>query len=51
VRLLVLGGQLQGTEITYLAKAAGWEVTVVDLDQYQTSGVAGKSTTKVAVSD
>jgi len=30
MKLLVLGGQLQGTEITYLAKAAGWEVTVVD---------------------
>ncbi|MCL2883109.1 MAG: 3-methylornithine--L-lysine ligase PylC [Coriobacteriia bacterium] len=30
MKLLVLGGQLQGTEITYLAKAAGWEVTVAD---------------------
>lgn len=30
MRLLVLGGQLQGTEITYLAKQAGWDVTVVD---------------------
>ncbi|MCL2751068.1 MAG: ATP-grasp domain-containing protein, partial [Coriobacteriia bacterium] len=30
MRLLVLGGQLQGTEITYLAKEAGWTVSVVD---------------------
>lgn len=30
MRVLVVGGQLQGMEITYLAKAAGWEVTLVD---------------------
>ena len=33
MRLLVLGGQLQGTEITYLAKEAEWEVTVIDRNE------------------
>jgi pyrrolysine biosynthesis protein PylC len=33
VKVLVLGGQLQGTEITYLAKECGWHVTVVDRNE------------------
>lgn len=33
MKVLVLGGQLQGTEITYLAQQAGWEVTVADRNE------------------
>ena len=30
MRVAVIGGNLQGVEATYLAKKAGWEVTVID---------------------
>jgi pyrrolysine biosynthesis protein PylC len=32
MRLLVAGGRLQGTEAAYLAREAGWEVLVADVD-------------------
>lgn len=33
MNVLVIGGRLQGSEITYLAKEAGWHVTLVDRDE------------------
>lgn len=32
MRIVVLGGKLQGVEATYLAHQAGWEVTLIDKD-------------------
>ncbi|SHJ10965.1 3-methylornithine--L-lysine ligase PylC [Desulfosporosinus lacus] len=32
MRVVVVGGKLQGVEAVYLAKKAGWEVTLVDKD-------------------
>lgn len=32
MRVAVMGGKLQGVEAAYLAKKAGWEVVVVDID-------------------
>ena len=34
MNVLVVGGKLQGTEITFLAKEAGWHVTLVDRNEY-----------------
>lgn len=34
MRVAVVGGKLQGVEASYLAKKAGWEVVLIDKDQY-----------------
>lgn len=44
MRVVVIGGKLQGTEVTYLSKAAGYETVVLDSrENAQACGIADKS--------
>jgi len=45
VRLLILGGKLQGTEAAYLARKAGWETLLVD--RHEAPPAAGLADTHV----